>query len=373
MAVNKIDKAAAKKLMDAAINKLKKQYGDNVILDSTRETSYETISSGSLIFDQATGIGGIPRGRLVEIFGENSVGKSSWCFSLVAQAQKKYPNEKVLFVDIEQAGDLNYMRKFGIDTNNENFIFTQPDSAEEGLTIVETFVDTGLFSLVIYDSIGASLTLDQQEKGIDEHTMGSLAKKMSVGGNKIKNSAAKNNTAVVFVNQVYDKMSYMGGVETKGGKAMKFYASMRIELRKRDLMTSDSNKETIIGQALAFKFIKNKVGQPYQKGEAILYFGKGFDQYSEIVELATQYGLINKGGAWFSFKAVTGEDLKFQGKERVIDYFKNSDQDFDYYQTKVREIFNKNTETLTAEEILQIENEEKSISKEVLEELVDEV
>ena len=300
---------------------------------------------------------------------ENSVGKSTWCYSLLAQAQKKYPDEKVAFLDLEQAVSLDYMRKFGVNTNPEDFVFAQPESAEEALTIAETLIDTGLFSLIVYDSIGASLTLDQLEKGIDEHTMGSLAKKMSVGGNKIKNAASKNNTAVVFVNQIYDKMSYMGGTETKGGKAMKFYASMRIELRKRDLMTSEVDKETIVGQALAFKFIKNKLGQPYQKGETILYFGKGFDQYSEITELAVEYGLIRRGGSWFNLSSKDGEELKFQGKDKVIDYFKNSEEDFKFYEAKVREIFANKNSTLDVEEIKAIEQKEKELEKEVLEEL----
>lgn len=235
--------------------------------------------------------------------------------------------------------NLPYLQSFGVDISPDKFIFCQPSSAEEALTIMEEYVNTSLFSLAIYDSVGASLTLDQLEKGIDQATMGSLAKKMSVGLNKLKNSANTTETALVFVNQVYDKIgtfsAYGTPTETKGGKALKYTASARIQLAKRDLIASEDNKEIISGQVLSFKFVKNKLGQPYQKGETILYFGKGFDEFSEVTDLAIKFDYIHRGGAWFSFKTKDGTDMKLQGKASVISYLTNTLEDFQYYKDLV--------------------------------------
>lgn len=347
-----MDKATKAKLLQAAITKLKKSHGEDVLLDTTNPPNYEVIPSGSLLFDQATGIGGIALAKITEIYGENSVGKSSWAYSLCAQAQKKYPDKMVLYVDIESAVSLEYMQQFGVDISPEKFLIASPNSAEEGFDIMETMIDTGLFSLVVYDSVGASLTIDQIEKGVDQNTMASLAKKMSVGCNKIKNSAKLANTAVVFINQVYSSMAMYGSpTATKGGKALPYVASMRIQLSKRDLIASESNKEDVVGQALKFKFIKNKLGKPYQEGETVLYFGKGFDQTYEVVDLAVQYGIIGKGGAWFNFEVPEKEGsdkmvpMKFQGKDKVLEYFRNDSMGFNYIKDIVIQKFSSSTST----------------------------
>lgn len=271
---------------------------------------------------------------------------TSWAYSLCSQAQKKYPDRMVLYVDIEAAVSLDYMQQFGVDTSPERFMIASPNSAEEAFDIMETMVDTGLFSLVIYDSVGASLTTDQIEKGISQNTMASLAKRMSVGCNKMKNSAKEANTAVVFINQVYSSMSLYGNsTTTKGGKALPYTASLRIQLSKRDLINSDEDKEDIIGQVLKFKFVKNKVGKPYQEGETVLYFGKGFDQIYEIVDLAVQYGIIQKGGAWFNFEVPEKKGskkmvpMKFQGKDKVLEYLRNDPMGFEYIKGLVTDRF----------------------------------
>ena len=271
---------------------------------------------------------------------------TSWAYSLCSQAQKKYPDRMVLYVDIEAAVSLDYMQQFGVDTSPEKFMIASPNSAEEAFDIMETMVDTGLFSLVIYDSVGASLTTDQIEKGISQNTMASLAKRMSVGCNKMKNSAKEANTAVVFINQVYSSMSLYGNsTTTKGGKALPYTASLRIQLSKRDLINSDEDKEDIIGQVLKFKFVKNKVGKPYQEGETVLYFGKGFDQIYEIVDLAVQYGIIQKGGAWFNFEVPEKKGskkmvpMKFQGKDKVLEYLRNDPMGFEYIKGLVTDRF----------------------------------
>ena len=277
---------------------------------------------------------------------------TSWAYSLCAQAQKKYPDRMVLYVDIESAVSLDYMQQFGVDISPDKFMIASPNSAEEGFDIMETMIDTGLFSLVIYDSVGASLTIDQIEKGMDQNTMASLAKKMSVGCNKIKNSVKVANTAVVFINQVYSSMAMYGSpTATKGGKALPYVASMRIQLSKRDLIASESNKEDVVGQAFRFKFIKNKLGKSYQEGGTILYFGKGFDQTYEVVDLAVQYGIIGKGGAWFNFEVPEKEGsskmvpMKFQGKDKVLEYFRNDSMGFNYIKDIVIQKFSSSTST----------------------------
>ena len=355
-----VDGAARKRILASVVNKLKKKYGENVLLDPSAKTNYDVIPSGSMLFDKDSGIGGIARGKVVEIYGDEASGKTTLASCLCANAQEKYPNDMVLFVDIEHALDLDYMRAFGVDTNPDRFMLAQPDSIEEALTIMEDMCETGIFSLIVLDSVGAALTLDQLEKGMDENTMGSLAKRMSVGTNKIKTVASDTNTAIVFINQTYASMSMYGGNVTKGGKALRYVASMRIQVSKKDLIASVDDKEEVVGQGLAYKFIKNKLAPPYKKGETLLYFGKGFDKFTEIIDLSIEFGLIKQGGPWYTFNSVEGEEIKFQGKERVKDFLKNSDKDFKFYEKSVRDILENKDQAgnLTEEEIAAIEAQE---------------
>lgn len=338
-----MDAATRKKLLQAATNKLKKQYGDDVIfdVDDPEARKLEVISTGSLLLDTTLGVGGFPIGRIVECYGPNSSGKTSIAYSLCAQAQKQYPEKLILFIDAEHAADLYYMEQFGINTDSDHLIFVQPDSIEQSFNIMLEYAATGLFSLIILDSIGGSATEDILAKGVDELTMGSLAKKMSTGLTKLKNILSQTDTLLYMTNQIYAKMSLYGGNETKGGQAAKFYSSIRLEISKRDLVADEDDKEVIKGQVLKWKVVKNKVGQPYQEGETTLIFGQGFDQFVEIVELSIKKGWINQGGAWFSFLTKDNKEMKFQGKHRLIDYFRNSPEDFEYYKERVLESLKK--------------------------------
>lgn len=355
--MSNVDIATKRKLLDAAINKLKKSHGDDVILNTEEKPVFKIIPSGSLLFDQATGIGGIPLGKIIEIFGENSVGKSSWAYSLCSQAQKTYPDRMVLYVDTEHSVVLDYMEQFGVDLSKDKLLFVAPDSIEQALDIMETMINTGLFSLVILDSVGASLSEDQIKKGIDENTMGSVAKRMSVGSNKIKNAASKAETAVVFINQVYSSMAMYGPqTTTKGGKALPYACAMRVQLNKRDLINSEEDKEKITGQALSFKFVKNKLGQPYVSGETVLYFGKGFDQIYEMVDLAIEFSIIRKGGAWFNLEVPEKKGskkmvpMKFQGKNAVLEFFRNDQDSFEYIKNLVLQKFHSKIEPVKDED-----------------------
>lgn len=354
------DTAAKKRILASVVNKLKKKYGENVLLDPSVITNYDVISSGSMLFDKDSGIGGIARGKVVEVYGDEASGKTTLASCLCANAQEKYPDDMVLFVDIEHALDLDYMRSFGVNTDPEKFILAQPSSIEEALTIMEDMCESGLFSLIVLDSVGAALTEDQLAKGMDENTMGSLAKRMSVGTNKLKTVASDTNTAILFINQTYASMSMYGGNVTKGGKALRYVASMRIQVSKKDLIASVDDKEEVVGQGLAYKFIKNKLAPPYKKGETLLYFGKGFDKFTEIIDLSIEFGFIKQGGPWYTFQSASGDEIKFQGKDRVKDFMKNSPTDFNHYEKIVRDVLERKDQAgkLTSEEIAAIEAQE---------------
>ena len=328
-----MDKATKAKLLQAATNKLKKQLGEDVVLDLDKPLVIERIPTGSLTLDLFTG-GGIAKGRITELYGDPSSGKSSFAYSLCAQAQKQQPDKLVLYLDTEQAVSLDYMEEFGVKIDPEHLIFSQPDTIEESFTILEEYVRTGLISLVVLDSVGASITESQRTKGFTENTMGSLAKRMSEGLNKLKGLLNETNTPLLTINTTYDKMSMYGGKETRGGSALKFNASQRISIAKRDLMTEDGS-EDILGQVIKVKMVKSKISKPYVEAETLLLFGYGFDEYTEIVDIAVDKGFINKGGAWFNFLTPEGAEIKLQGKAKVIEYFKNSEEDFQFYKKKV--------------------------------------
>lgn len=330
-----------KKLLEAAKNKLNKKFGDNTIIDIEDQVKIDTISSGSMLIDQATGVGGWPEGRLVEIVGASGSGKTSLSTTTAVEAQRKYPNKMILFVDLEQASSIPYMRSLGLDTSPDRFMLVQPDSVEEAFEICDEMVRTGLFSLVIFDSIGNAVPKAIIEKGYDELTMGSLAKSVTLGLNKLKPLLNQTNTLMLLINTYYAKLSYMGGNESKGGAAVKYLTSIRVQVSKKDLLVDEDNKERIKGQILYYKFIKNKVGQPFVEGQTSLIFYQGFSKLLECIDLAIQYGFIVRGGAYYKFTTKTDEEMSLMGKDRVVEFFENSPEEFEYLQEKVMEEFTK--------------------------------
>lgn len=343
----------------AASAKLKKKYGDEVVVDTKVKRAYEVISTGSAIIDYAIGIegqSGYPLGRLVEVYGPESSGKSSICMAACASAQRTYPDKYICYIDAEQAFSLEYAKKFGIDVESDQFIFTQPSSAEEALEIMNTYAESGVFSLIVLDSVASMATEAQLSKAMDEKTMGSLAGVLSPGLTKIKNSLAKTKTLGLFVNQVREKVgSYGGGETTPGGRSLPFYASIRIRVSKTDTITDPNTKE-VIGQDLKIDFKKNKVGTPYKVVATKLIFGKGFDYESEYVDIATEQGVIKKGGAWFSWLDSQGAEVSLQGKLKVANYFKDNPEEFKYIisLSQSKELV---LQELSQEEILEAEKE----------------
>lgn len=320
----------ALKLLQLAKNKLKKKMEIN---DNTEVVAHEVVSTGSAIIDDATGIGGLAVGRMYEIFGLESSGKSSICYSLVHQFQKAYPDKMVAYIDAEHAVSLEYAKQFGIDMDLLDF--QQPTTAEECLEIVETYAQTGAVSLIVLDSIASMLTKAQLEKAIDEKTMGSLAGVLSPGLTRIKSTIANSKTTLVLVNQVRSNIGmFVSGETTPGGHAVRFYSSMRLRIAKKDTITEGDEP---VGQVLEIQFKKNKLGTPFKVVRTNLLFGKGFDFHAEYFDISVAKGLIKKGGAWMSWTNSQGELVKFQGKPNAVFYLKNNQEELKHLQKLIKE------------------------------------
>lgn len=351
-----------KRALQAALRSIEKRYGDEVFIDTKKPKTYETISTGSAIIDDAIGImgkSGLPKGRIIEIYGPESSGKTSISMAAVAQAQIENPNQMVLYIDAEQAFNLPYAQKFGIDVSPDKFMITQPDSAEQALQVFREMAATGAFSLIVLDSVASMATESQLSKAADEKTMGALAGVMSPELTKIKTTLNKTNTTGIFINQTREKVSsYGGGETTPGGKALPFYASLRIRVSRVDQIIDPATKD-VIGQELKIDFKKNKVGTPFKVVTTKLIFGKGFDFESEYVQIGEKKGIINKGGAWYSWNDSSGTLVKFQGEVRASNFLKQNPDELAYLKKLIQESsVVVETETLPPEE--QIEEEDGS-------------
>lgn len=328
----------ALRLLNEAKKNIKKKYGEEAFLDTANPRAYQTISTGSAIIDDAIGIkgkSGFPKGRIVEIFGPEASGKTSLAMSAIASAQREDPDKLVLIVDAEQAFDLNYAKLFGIDIDPDRLIFCQPGCAEEALEILQTMGETGLFSIMLLDSIPAMATKAQLEKAPDEKTMGALAGVLSVELNKLKTICNKTDTILICINQIRSKVGFvLGSAETTpGGKALPYYSSLRIRISKTDSIT-DSSKN-VIGQSLNIKFIKNKVGTPFRVVTTDLIFGQGYNFELEYLKIAAKKSIINKGGAWYSWITSDGTETKHQGEVRAQEFLKNNPQELEHLKKLV--------------------------------------
>lgn len=325
-----------KKSITSVMNKHIKKSG-NIFKDVNKPVDYEVVSFGSASIDDASGINGVARGKIYEIYGQNSSGKSSICYSICAQFQKAFPELCVGYIDPEQAVHLKYMSSFGVDLDPEKLLVANPEVAEHGLQLLQDLAETGAFSLLIYDSIPSAPTQAQVDKQFDENTMGELARLLSKSVNQIKNAAANTNTTVIFINQVRKNLGSYGSPDTTpGGNAVPFYASVRMLVKKKDLIT-DNNKE-IIGQEIEVHFKKNKLGQPYQDTATKLFFNKGFDRVNELVTIGIKHKIIMQGGAWYNWMDKEGNVIKAQGSIKMVDHFKNNPNDLVILQEQILEL-----------------------------------
>ncbi|MDE6593577.1 MAG: recombinase RecA [Oscillospiraceae bacterium] len=319
-----------KKALDGAIAYIEKQFGKGSIMTLGKAPDYnvDVISTGSMTLDMALGIGGLPRGRIVEIYGPESSGKTTVALHALAQAQKK--GGEVAFIDVEHALDPVYAKALGVDI--DNLLVSQPDSGEQALEIAEALVRSGAIDCIVVDSVAAMVTKAEIDGEMGDSHVGLLARLMSQAMRKLTGVISKSNCVAIFINQVREKIgiSYGNPETTPGGRALKFYSSVRIEVRKGETIKVGSEP---IGARTKCKVVKNKVAPPFKECEFDMIFGKGIDRIGEVCDLAEELGIIKKSGAWFSYN-----DQKIgQGRENAKEYLRTNPEDMQAIEEKIKE------------------------------------
>lgn len=317
--------------LEEALKKLEKDFGKGSVmrLDEAPKFDAEVISSGSIGLDDALGIGGYPRGRIVEIFGPESSGKTTLAIHAIAEAQKN--GEMCAIIDAEHAFDRTYAKNLGVDLSK--LYIAQPSCGEEALEIAETLISTGSMAVVVIDSVAALVPKAEVDGEMGQATMGLHARLMSQACRKITSIVSKTNTLVIFINQLRDKIGVMFGnpETTTGGNALKFYASIRIDVRK---ISQIKDGQETVGNMTKVKVIKNKMAPPFKTAEFEIQFGKGIVKIGEIFDLATKYDIIHKFGSWFSY-----EDTKLgQGRENAIKLLEDNPELCEELENKIKEI-----------------------------------
>ena len=333
-----VNKSAKQKALETAIEQIEKTYGKGSImkLSDTNIDHVEVISTGCISIDMALGIGGLPRGRIIEIFGPESSGKTTLSLHVIAEAQKAGGN--VAFIDAEHALDPVYASHLGI--NISELYISQPDNGEQALDICESLVRSGAMDVIVVDSVAALTPKVEIDGEMGESHIGLQARLMSQALRKLAGICNKTKTCIIFINQFREKVGVMFGNPevTPGGKALKFYSSVRIDVRKVDTVKSGTD---IVGNKVKIKIVKNKLAPPFKVAEVEIIYGKGISNASAVFELALQYGLLEKSGSWFSYK---GERIG-QGKETIKNMIE-SDKDFaDELVRSIREKVNQDPES----------------------------
>jgi recombination protein RecA len=302
-----------KKALEMALAQIEKQFGKGSVMklgDNSR-MNIETISTGSVGLDLALGIGGVPRGRIVEIYGPESSGKTTVALHMIAEAQKA--GGEAAFIDAEHALDPNYAKNLGVDT--DNLIVSQPDTGEQALEICEALVRSGAIDIIVIDSVAALVPKAEIDGEMGDSHIGLQARLMSQALRKLAGVVSKSRTTAIFINQLREKVGVMFGNPevTPGGRALKFYASIRMDVRRVDSLKKDNE---IIGNRTRVKIVKNKIAPPFKEAEFDIIYGKGISKEGDLLDIAVQLDIINKSGSWFSY-----EDIRIgQGRENAKQY-----------------------------------------------------
>ncbi|MGE3152185.1 MAG: recombinase RecA [Nitrospiraceae bacterium] len=325
------EKDDKKRALDLALSQIEKQYGKGAVMKlGTAEVIVDTpvVSSGSLSLDIALGIGGLPRGRVIEIFGPESSGKTTLSLHVIAEAQKS--GGIAAFIDAEHALDLGYARKLGVNT--DDLLVSQPDTGEQALEIAETLVRSGAVDLLVIDSVAALVPRAEIEGEMGDAHMGLQARLMSQALRKLTAAISKSQTMVIFINQIRMKLGVMFGnpETTTGGNALKFYSSVRLDIRRIESIKEGTD---VTGSRVRVKVVKNKMAPPFKQAEFDIMFAEGISKMGELVDLGVEKRVLEKSGAWYSYK---GERLG-QGREQVRDYLKNNPSTAREIEQRVRE------------------------------------
>lgn len=322
--------AQKKEALEKTMAKIQKDYGKGSIMYLGEDTKMdiEAIPTGSLALDVALGIGGIPKGRIIEIYGPESSGKTTLTLHIMAEAQKL--GGVAAFIDAEHALDPVYAKNLGVDV--ENLIISQPDTGEQALEITEALVRSGAVDIVIVDSVAALVPKAEIEGEMGDASVGLQARLMSKALRKLAGAISKSNTTVVFINQLREKIGVMYGnpETTTGGRALKFYSSVRLDIRKVDTIKEG---EKFIGNKVRVKVVKNKVAPPFRQAEFDIMYGEGISKIGNIIDVAADMDIISKAGSWYSY----GETRLGQGREKVKDFLNENQEMLDEISKKVIE------------------------------------
>ena len=326
------DQSERKKALDAAMAQIEKQFGQGAVMRLGDQThiDIETIPTGALTLDIALGIGGLPRGRIVEIYGPESSGKTTVALHCVAEAQKQ--GGTCAFIDAEHALDANYAANIGVDI--DNLLLSQPDTGEQALEICETLVRSGCIDVVVIDSVAALVPRAEIEGEMGDSHVGLQARLMSQALRKLAPVVAKSNTICIFINQLREKVGVMFGnpETTPGGRALKFYASVRLDVRKTETLRNGTD---VIGNHTRVKVVKNKVAPPFKEAEFDILYGKGISSEGCILDLAVENNIVDKSGSWFAYK---GNKIA-QGRDAAKTYLIEHPDVREEIETLVRESY----------------------------------
>ena len=318
------------KVLKAVMDKIEKDFGKGSIMrmSSDQVTDIPVIPSGSITLDVALGVGGYPKGRVIEIFGPESSGKTTLAIHAIAEAQKQ--GGIAAFIDAEHAFDSYYAQKLGVDV--ENLLISQPDNGEQALEIADSLIRSSAIDIIVIDSVAALTPKAEIEGEMGDSKMGLQARLMSQALRKLTASISKTKTVCIFINQLRDKIGVVYGnpETTTGGNALKFYSSVRIDIRRTSVI---KDGEEQLGTRARVKVVKNKVAPPFKKAEFDIMFGEGISKLGEIIDLAVDYGIIKKSGSWFSY----GETKIGQGRDAVKDFLTSNTAICDEVEAKVRE------------------------------------